>query len=100
MAQDAIPVVAVSGNQEPSIELADLRWALDQLPENVKEIVCLVGLEGLTYEQVARTLGVPLGTVQSRLSRGRRRLHALLEGDYLRAAPARAPIPRCARSQP
>jgi RNA polymerase sigma-70 factor (ECF subfamily) len=81
MTRDATPIVAVSGNQELSIELSELRWALDQLPKDIRETICLVALKGLTCEEAARTLCVPMGTVQSRLCRGRRRLHALLEAE-------------------
>jgi len=42
--------------------------------------VLLVALEDMAYADVARTLGIPIGTVMSRLSRGRERLRALMEG--------------------
>jgi RNA polymerase sigma-70 factor (ECF subfamily) len=53
--------------------------ALDQLPEEQKSLLLLVGVEDLSYEDAAKVIGVPAGTVMSRLSRGRQRLRALLE---------------------
>jgi RNA polymerase sigma-70 factor (ECF subfamily) len=58
---------------------------LARLPEEQREVLLLVSLEGLSYDEVAHTLGVPAGTVMSRLSRGRVRLAALLEGEEVRS---------------
>lgn len=67
-------------------ELADLAAALAQLPEQQRAVLLLVGLEELSYAEVAATLGIPMGTVMSRLARGRDRLRQILEG--------RQPAPR------
>lgn len=53
--------------------------ALQKLPEEQREALLLVGLEGLSYAETADVLGVPIGTVMSRLSRGRDRLRKLLD---------------------
>jgi RNA polymerase sigma-70 factor (ECF subfamily) len=52
--------------------------ALDELPEVFKEAVMLSDVEGLSYEEIAQVLGVPVGTVKSRLFRGRRMLQSRL----------------------
>jgi RNA polymerase sigma-70 factor (ECF subfamily) len=52
--------------------------AVDQLPEAFREAVTLSDVEGLSYEEVAKVLDVPVGTVKSRLYRGRRLLQAKL----------------------
>jgi RNA polymerase sigma-70 factor (ECF subfamily) len=58
---------------------ADLvRRAIEQLPVVLRETVVLRELEGLSYKEVARITGVPIGTVMSRLARGRAQLQALL----------------------
>lgn len=49
----------------------DIERALDSLPENFRTIVVLVDIEGYAYDEVAESLGVPIGTVRSRLSRAR-----------------------------
>jgi RNA polymerase sigma-70 factor (ECF subfamily) len=54
--------------------------ALQSLPEPFREAVVLRDLEGLTYEEIAGVLGTRIGTVRSRIARGRDRLRALLEG--------------------
>jgi RNA polymerase sigma-70 factor (ECF subfamily) len=51
------------------------------LPEEQRSVVLLMGVEDLSYEQAARVLGVPIGTVMSRLSRGRERLRHHMNGD-------------------
>jgi RNA polymerase sigma factor (sigma-70 family) len=55
-----------------------LRAALQQLPTEFREVVLLCELEGLLYEEAAQVLGVPIGTVRSRLARARARLAAML----------------------
>ena len=65
----------------------ELREALDALPEAFREAVWLRDVEELTYQEIATALDVPIGTVMSRLARGRRKLHAALLA--ARAAPNR-----------
>ena len=77
---DDTPEVPVAPPQGERLAVLDLQAALDQLPIEQKEIVLLVALEDMAYADVARTLGIPIGTVMSRLSRGRGRLRALMEG--------------------
>ena len=62
-------------------ELRDIDDALARLPNEQRAVLLLVGLEQFTYEEAARVLDIPLGTVMSRLSRGRERLRAMLGGD-------------------
>lgn len=75
------PEIPVRATQNDGLEMGDLHHAIAQLPSEYREVVLLVGLEQMKYEEVAKVLGVPLGTVMSRLSRGRERLRALLEGN-------------------
>ena len=67
-------------------DLRDIGGALERLPVEQRTVVLLVGLEQFTYEEAARVLQVPIGTVMSRLSRGRERMRALLGGDFKAAA--------------
>lgn len=62
------------------LELRDLDAALSLLPVEQREVLLLVGLEQLSYAEVSKALGIPAGTVMSRLSRGRERLRALMSG--------------------
>jgi RNA polymerase sigma-70 factor (ECF subfamily) len=75
------PTVAVRATQTDSLELQDMANALRGLSAEQREVLLLVALEQLTYEQVARALGIPIGTVMSRLSRARDRLRQLLGGN-------------------
>ncbi len=70
----------VPGSQFVSLELRDMRRALRVLPSEQRRVVLLVGLEGASYGEAAIQLGISLGTVKSRLSRGRRALRRLVEG--------------------
>ncbi len=74
------PEVPVAPTQGERLAVLDLQAALDQLPVEQKEILLLVALEEMAYADIARTLGIPIGTVMSRLSRGRERLRGLMEG--------------------
>lgn len=66
--------------QEDQLEVAAIETALDRLPEEQRQVVLLVGLEEMSYQEAAATLGIPVGTVMSRLHRGRERLRDMLTG--------------------
>ncbi len=75
---DAEPTLVSQAVQTKRLELRDLERALAKLPNEQREVLLLVGMEGLRYEEVAEILGVPVGTVRSRLSRGRDALRTLM----------------------
>ncbi len=66
----------------------DLEAALQRLPAEQREILLLVVLEDMRYEDIATALCIPIGTVMSRLSRARERLRKLMEGGKAAGAPA------------
>jgi RNA polymerase sigma-70 factor, ECF subfamily len=72
------PLLTAPSNAIPRLELRDLERALDKLVHEQREVILLVGLEGMRYDQVAEILNVPIGTVRSRLSRGRDQLRTLM----------------------
>jgi len=57
-----------------------VRHALQELPVEFREVVVLREMEGMSYKEIANVVDIPIGTVMSRLKRGRTRLHALLAG--------------------
>jgi RNA polymerase sigma-70 factor (ECF subfamily) len=61
-----------------SVDSQIVRQALQELPAEFCEVVVLREMEGLSYKEIANVVDLPLGTVMSRLARGRKRLHALL----------------------
>jgi RNA polymerase sigma factor (sigma-70 family) len=75
-----VPEVAMRATQSDSLEVGDLGAALERLPEEQRAVLLLVALEEMSYEEVASTLGIPVGTVMSRLARGRERLRLILAG--------------------
>ena len=77
--EGSIEPVAGSASAETDAMLRDVRVALTQLPVEQRQVVLLVGLEQLTYAEAAEVLEVPIGTVMSRLSRGRDRLRQILD---------------------
>ena len=71
------PTLSRAPQQGRRLELRDLERAIAQLPEEQRSVILLVGLEGMRYEEVAAILDVPVGTIRSRLSRGREALRRL-----------------------
>jgi RNA polymerase sigma-70 factor, ECF subfamily len=76
-ASRAIPTV--DPNALASLQLQELYRAVGSLPAGQRQVILLVGLEGMRYEEVAKILDIPVGTVRSRLSRGRQELRKMLE---------------------
>jgi RNA polymerase sigma-70 factor (ECF subfamily) len=98
---DSEPQLHCLPRQGGRLELRDLDRALALLPDEQRQVILLVGLEGMQYEAVATIIGVPVGTVRSRLSRGREALRQLMgirgdepDAEARRRATARAAHPR------
>ena len=70
----------VEATQEGGLQMRDIAAALAALPREQREVILLVTVEDLSYDETAQVLGVPIGTVMSRLSRARERLRRLVEG--------------------
>ena len=75
---DVLATLSSPASQSRRLEMRDLIQGLAALPEQQREVVLLIGLEGMSYLEAARVLGVPIGTVMSRLSRGREALRQLM----------------------
>ncbi|KKW91754.1 MULTISPECIES: sigma-70 family RNA polymerase sigma factor [Sphingobium] len=75
--------LAAPAGQDMSVELRDMMRALTQLPDPQREALILVGAGGLSYEEAADIMGTAIGTVKSRVARGRAALEALMEGGVL-----------------
>ena len=78
--EEAGLAVGVAAAQEVHTELAFVDRALARLPDEQREAVLLVMVEGYGYQEAADIIGCPVGTLSSRFARGRDALHALLEG--------------------
>jgi len=70
--------LAAATDPTSSWQLRELDRALARLPDEQCEVILLIGLEGVAYETAAQILGVPIGTVRSRLSRGRETLRQMM----------------------
>lgn len=79
-AGDDLPESVERASQADRLELRDLDRLLQRLPPEQREVLLLVAVESLSYREVAAALGVPMGTVMSRLSRARDRLRVELRG--------------------
>ncbi len=90
---DMAPLLTVPATATLSLELRDLERAIARLPAEQRQVILLVGLEGMQYEEVASILRVPIGTVRSRLSRGRETLRRLMDIKVEPEPPARRPQP-------
>lgn len=83
---EADTVVGADGESATAaaVDLARVRRCIAQLPEDQRAVLLLVCVDGLSYRDAADGLGLPIGTVMSRLARARQRLHAMLTpGDRL-----------------
>lgn len=76
--EDVMGTLSSPATQPRRLEFRDLLQGLAALPEQQREVLLLVGLEGMSYIETARILDVPLGTIMSRLSRGREALRQLM----------------------
>ncbi|HQQ09131.1 MAG TPA: sigma-70 family RNA polymerase sigma factor [Novosphingobium sp.] len=73
-------ITAGAGGQEAPLHLADLHRALQNLPPERREAVLLVGAGGFSYEEAAQIAGCAVGTIKSRVARGRAALTRMTEG--------------------
>jgi RNA polymerase sigma-70 factor (ECF subfamily) len=78
----------VDGGRQSALEHRDLLRAFAALPEEQRTVLLLVGVEDLSYQEAARVLGVPIGTVMSRLSRGRECLRRSMSGELNQNGPS------------
>lgn len=78
---DEAPDQSVSGGQFEAMAVRDIHAALGQLPAAQREVLLLVGLEQFGYAEAAQVLGVPLGTVMSRLARARENMRRMLAAE-------------------
>ncbi|MDE2435132.1 MAG: sigma-70 family RNA polymerase sigma factor [Sphingomonadales bacterium] len=76
--ETAETILVARPTQEMGVHMSDLQRALDQLSAERREALLLVGAGGFSYEDAARISGVPIGTMKSRVARGRTQLHHLL----------------------
>ena len=72
--------INIEKGTEDSIIGEQIRDAIDQLPKTFREVIILRDIQELSYEEISKIVGVPLGTIKSRVNRGRTRLHSILKG--------------------
>jgi RNA polymerase sigma-70 factor (ECF subfamily) len=75
---EAAPHLADLPSAEAAVDLGDVEEAIARLPEEHRKVILLAGREGMRYDEIATTLGIPTGTVRSRLSRARTGLRAMM----------------------
>lgn len=80
MLEDEMPELAQRAAQGDGLLVRDLERAIARLPAEQRAVLLLVTLEDMSYEEVARALAIPIGTVMSRLSRAREKLRLLMLG--------------------
>ena len=76
-------ILSAPASQDKHVELGDLQRALQYLPETQREALILVGAGGFAYEEAAEICGVAVGTIKSRVARGRVALEAVMLGNDL-----------------
>jgi len=78
--EDELPELAQRASQGDTLLVRDLDRAIARLPAEQRAVLLLVTLEEMSYEEVARAVGIPIGTVMSRLSRAREKLRMMMLG--------------------
>jgi RNA polymerase sigma factor (sigma-70 family) len=78
----------IDGGQENALGQRDLLRGFGELPEEQRSVLLLIGVEDFSYQETAQILGLPIGTVMSRLSRGRERLRQYMNGERVRVRSA------------
>jgi len=78
--EDELPELAQRASQGDALLVRDLDRAIARLPTEQRAVLLLVTLEEMSYEEVARAVGIPIGTVMSRLSRAREKLRMMMLG--------------------
>jgi RNA polymerase sigma-70 factor, ECF subfamily len=73
-------MLVVAPAQQNGINVNDVAKALQKLPAEQREVLLLIGANGLSYDEAAEVIGCAMGTVKSRLARGRTALAALIDG--------------------
>jgi RNA polymerase sigma-70 factor (ECF subfamily) len=73
-------VLVEAPSQQHSIHVTDVAKALQKLPPEQREVLLLIGANGASYEEAAEVIGVAIGTIKSRLARGRKALAQLIDG--------------------
>jgi RNA polymerase sigma-70 factor (ECF subfamily) len=66
--------------QQDAIHVDDVARALQQLPAEQREVLLMIGASGMSYEEAAEVIGCAIGTIKSRLARGRKALALLIDG--------------------
>ena len=84
-------LLSTPADQDGKLHLGDVQRALMMLPDSQREALILVGAGGFSYEEAAHICDVAIGTIKSRVARGRSALEAIIEGDVLDARPDSAP---------
>jgi len=77
---EEMPELAHPARETDTLVLRDLEAAIRRLPPEQREVLLLVALEDMSYDGAAQALGIPIGTVMSRLARAREKLRAMLAG--------------------
>jgi len=76
---DKWPFPTAATDPTAGLSLRDLDRALARISEEQRQVILLIGLEDISYKEAATILDVPIGTIRSRLSRGRESLRALMD---------------------
>lgn len=78
--EDELADLPDPARETDGLAVRDLDRAIRRLPDEQREVLLLVALEDMSYDEAARTLEIPIGTVMSRLSRAREKMRAMMQG--------------------